>query len=397
MFCSVLGLGLAVMLGLQALSTVIEAKAPQLALAVNPFNGHAHEEFAQDRFRDGIADPADLAPAARSALDPARAAFRLEPLVPKALAILALTKSDTDQRRDILAAAMKLNRRDTTLQGVALSQAIEDLDYAGTISAIDRILRVKPQRSAELFPILIEALRRPASASEFVELLDFSSPWHDRFLMVAVENDEARLTLSTIRSDLRLNNEAFDRRLIAGLAAQGEIERARTLYEQASNGRSASRERFRTLSWDAAYPPFDWVLVSRPDLRAQASFDAEKLEIFARTGEGGTIATRLVPGVASSFRIETEVESANSFSPGSLVVRVSCAAGNGMAFEQDLERGRNVIILGPELENCDPLRLDLRARSFTGQPTLRADVTRLRIDARGGSSSPDTATPEPAN
>jgi hypothetical protein len=392
-----LGLVLAIVLGAQALSNVVETKAPQLAITLNPFNGPGHEEFAQDSFRDSITDPADLSPAARSALEPAIAAFKLEPLVPQALAIAALTRSDPDQRREVLAAAMELNRRDTTLQSVALSQAIEDLDYAGTIGAIDRILRVRPQRSAELFPILIEALKRRESGSEFVELLDFSSPWHDRFLMTAVENEEARLTLSDIRGDLALNNEAFDRRLIAGLAAQGEIERARMLYERANEGRLASEENLSALSWNAAYPPFDWVLVSRSDLRAQPSLDAETLEIFARSGQGGVVATRLIPSVGSSLRIETEVESDIGFSPGSLVLNLSCAAGRRTAFEQDLERGRNVSTFGPGLEDCGLLRLDLRARSFTGQPTLRADIARLRIDAFDAGSGNAAPMPERAN
>jgi len=131
-----LGLVLAAALGAQSAGIALTKKAPDTAIAAFPFNGLAYENIASAIFLATTEATGSPEEGAKAALPWALQAYRLEPLVPKALAILALTEDDPGKRRQILDAALNLNRRESRLQAVVLQQQVRDADYPAAIASL---------------------------------------------------------------------------------------------------------------------------------------------------------------------------------------------------------------------------------------------------------------------
>ena len=158
------GLMLVSALAVQSAGIALTKKAPDTAITAFPLNGLAYENILATTETTG--SPKEGAKAARPwALE----AYRREPLVPKAHAILALAEDVPERRKTILDAALALNRREPRLQAVVLQEQVANADYPAAIASLDRILRVKPSQDKELFPILtsVFAQREAISDSKF--------------------------------------------------------------------------------------------------------------------------------------------------------------------------------------------------------------------------------------
>lgn len=374
-------LPLSIAVGFDAGAELVEKREPETASILSPFRGHALERLTYSQFRANVEENYDLQQSAVPLTAMALDAFYEEPLVPKSWAVLALAETDIDRRRAIINAAVALNKRDTFLQGVALSQAILDEDFEPMVSAVDRILRVRPRRSEDLFPILLSALQQPASAGDFALILDFTSPWHERFLMQAVVDPQARLTLSTIHDELSPDFDVYTRRLISGLAAQGESEQALAIYKSTKLARLDPADEEGKISWDSSFPPFDWALADRPELRAQVSLNEQNLEVFVRAGSGGEIARKANVFEQKAAGLQVDVSSQTELSPGNLSLAVQCQSTGRILLNQDLVQGTNTIALTDIPQDCEQIALALTARAFTGQPNLRAEVSQFEVIA----------------
>lgn len=382
----VFGVALACLLALQSLSLFLERREPALSTTLNPLNGHAREQLAFREFTARVQggdeeagrEPAgdDLSQAATGVQAIALEAFRAEPLTPKALALAALASDSAETRAAILSSASRLNRRDPALQGLVLDQALSNGDYPGVVATLDEMLRVEPGFSQQLFAPLRQALLAPGTARAFVDLLDGSSPWHEAFLLEAVKDSELHVALANIRASLVIENESFDRRLIAGLAGEGQLELARAVYRTAVAQLPSARSSEGSLSWRAQYPPFDWQMVSRRDIRAQPSLDGGELEIYVRPGQGGVVADRTIGRAGGQRSVDVEVASSRPIIAGRLKVGVSCRSGEGASVEQDLDRGSNTLTLP---EGCADIRLQIYARAFRNEPVLEARLGQLQF------------------
>ena len=69
-------------------------------------------------------------------------------------------------------------------------------------------------------------------------LLDGSSAWHAAFLNHAVGQSELLRNLATLRQRIVLDDESFDRRLIAGLAGGGDVDVAEEVFRYVSEAKS---------------------------------------------------------------------------------------------------------------------------------------------------------------
>jgi len=401
---SVVALPLAAISGAHALSSASLRLAPELAISVFPFNGLAAEKLAYATFANRVKDAltgnagqaadtpggaqarprqefdggaSGLQAYARSAVPAARAALALEPLLPKAHAILAMSEPDPEQRRQIVALASRLNRRELALQGLVLQQKANEGDYAGTITTLDQILRVHPERQAEFFPLLVDALAQKETKQAFSNLLRDDLPWRDAFLGFAVNEPRTLDNLADIREEISLDNLTFDRRLIVGLVAQGNLEKALAVYNLASGpqqGNSAS-------SWKSDYPPFDWELADTAGLRAQADKSLSNLEFSIEPGNGGVLASRLIPAPGSPFQVRISHEVEPLSQTKDLQFRISCMGQAKPFFGDTFSVGESVFQIRNR-PDCPYLTIAIAGRAWTGSSALNGKLGTLKISPK---------------
>ncbi|MEL6738342.1 MAG: hypothetical protein AAFO28_05410 [Pseudomonadota bacterium] len=391
---------LAAALLLQALSSAATRSNPQVAVALNGLNGLAREQWAAREFTASAEAGSPPAEAAVKGAALARSAYRSDPLAPKALMISALAEADDAQKGDILTAASRLNRRDLSLQGVVMEQRLASGDYRAVIATLDQLLRVHPEYSADFFPVLQQALVIEGTQDAFANLLDGSSPWHEKFLLRSVRQADARVVLAQIRPSIAVDREVFDQRLIAGLVRQGEFEQAQSVYTYlTSAGGFAIGGDGVTLNWDGRFPPFDWEFLSKRDIRAQESLDGELLEVFVRPGQGDVIARRYLAAGAQPLQISTQLETARAFVPGRVRLSVYCGASKEPIAQLVMREGANRLEVPARPASCPAVRLEISARAFRDDPTLRTNVHRLEVLAaqcEGTCDTPPATDPPPA-
>lgn len=396
---SLLALPLAVVSGAHALSSASLRKAPDLSLASFPWNGLAKEKISyqmmvgnvrpvsgvseRDRDSSAIQDDgqvnrlavgsAELARFATQASAAAKDALRLEPLSPRAHAILALSQTDPDRRRALVDLSSQLNRRDLPLQGLVLEQKVATSDYEGSMETLDQILRVHPERQAEFFPLLIAALARDATLPAFTDLLSKPLPWRDAFLISAVKDQNVLTNLAEIRQRVAIDNIEFDRQLIGRLAEAGNIAEAERIYRRVSGAAPSVSP-----AWPSNYPPFDWKLADRSGFRAQPSPGQDLLEIDVDPGNGGVIGSRVMAALKPPFSLSLS----HSIEPVSQLkdvkVSLSCWGAKEAFFERSLSATDSVYSVS-EAPSCPYFAISISARSWTGTRPLTGSLRSVTI------------------
>lgn len=395
-----LAVPLAVLSGAHALSSASLRSTPELSQLVFPGNGLASEKLAYRDFADSVKksltgphnqndDANSAAPDAAlqpgisvanlqsfaSAVAPlAQKALQLEPLLPKAHVLLALSETDPQRRREIIALASKLNRRELALQGVVLQQNIDDGDYAATIDTLDQILRVHPERTAQFFPFLTNALAQRETMEAFTALLRRPLPWRDAFLEFAVNEPNALDNLAVIRQDISPGNLVFDQRLIAGLVGQGKIESANRVFKVAAPAKASQPIEF----WRSEYVPFEWQLADRAGFRAQTNKARDKLEFSIDPGNGGTLASRLIPAPSAPFvlRLDHQIEPATQIKD--MKIQLTCW-GQTQPFDEQQLSGSVSILTVNKRPGCAYLEVAIVGRAWTGASTLTGSLGQLSV------------------
>ncbi len=366
-------------LGAQALSSVSTKAAPRLAVSLFPLNGAAREELAFKAFTDGVTQPEDAPQSAAAASDLARAAIRAEPLGIKSHVILALAESNEAAQRQLVEAATLLNRRNLSLQGLALQAHLAEGDYPKTIATLDQILRVHPKYYAEFFPVLTQALTQTETVPVFAQLLDGSAPWHERFLAYAVRQPEARPNLAVMRQEIVVeDSENFDRQLIFGLTASGDIDTAESIYRSVS-GVKDSMAATGPIDWRAAYPPFEWQLVDQPGFRAQTSQDGQQLELAVRPGKGGLIASRLLRTPQTPFEIRVAQRIAPAEQARDVRLQLFCAGDTTPTYDERLSGDASNFRIASLPAGCDHLILGINARAWSGRSALGGTIDSIEF------------------
>jgi len=392
--CSAIGLGFAVVTGAHALSSVSTRIAPQLAVNVFGSNGAAHERLAFDRFRAAAAaeagtsetdasssqarknlDTATLSTLAQSQRSHVLAAIRYEPLSPRAHALAIMAETDPRKKGDWIAAASSLNRRDIILQGLALEHHAARGDYPAAVATIDQMLRVKPERSDTIFPLLTTALTFDDTVPVFAQLLAKPLPWRDAFLMYAAQDGKARDNLARLRSQIDFGNENFDRSLISGLVSQGEILTAAELYSSLGSSRKSGRSH----QWRGDYPPFDWTFADDAAFRAQPSDDLSTLEFSIRPGRGGVLATKIIETPSTPFAIRLKNDISPAAQAEDVKLELRCASGSAPFFAQVFVPGDARFEVQTVPANCQYLTISVNARAWSGLPALRGTISQMEI------------------
>jgi hypothetical protein len=290
---------------------------------------------------------------------------------------LALSEKDSGKKRQIIALASQLNRRELSLQGLVLEQKATDGDYAATITTLDQILRVHPQRKAEFFPLLAEALAQPETTQLFADLLRNPLPWRDAFLTFAVSDPRTLDALTKLRGDIDPDNLAFDQKLIASLVARGSLPQAVSSYRRVN----APDRQERAAPWQAAYPPLDWKLSDVAGLRAQPNKPMTELEFYIDPGNGGVLASKTIPAPASRFTIRMNSEIEPVAQSKDLKLQVSCQGEATPFFEEAFAPGSAVFQIDTK-PGCAYVELAIAGRSWTGSSGLSGKFGALEITSK---------------
>ena len=387
------GVLIAGLLALQALSSVSTRTAPQLADKLLIPNGLAEEQHASQLLMAGVKTQDDVTPSAQAASPVALEAFRAEALTPKAHAILALAETDPGKRSRILAAATRINRRDLLLQGLVLEEQVGAGDYVASLGTLDRLLKVHPEQQAALFPVLMRALSQDAALPAFGEILDGSAEWHNDFLDFAVRDKAALPALATLRSGGKLGSADFERKLVAGLADSGQINRAYALFQKIT-GKQAASGGAGSIDWSADFAPFDWRFADDGGFRAQLARNGEKTEIYVRGGKGGIIAERLIRAPSGRFGIRLNHRISPADQVRDVRLQLRCAGSRDPFYDERFERGENLFSVGSSPAGCGFLSVAIHTRAWSGRSALRGTIDALEIvklaDAPKAPAEPDT-------
>ena len=376
-----IGLAVSVLAGLQAVSMLATRSAPEAAIALFPANGEAYEWAAFNAFTEAASDAEQLQPAAASVRSAALETLRRAPTSAKAHALLALAEEDVSARHEDALAASRINRRDLTLQGLVLEARLANGAYGPVVETLDQILRVHPTYRREFYPALGEALRDDRTIPVFKRLLDGSSQWHEFFFRnYAIGQPDLLVNLAKLRAERDLVDRDFDRRLIAGLVKAGELDAAGELFV-ALAGEDRAQDLAGQLEWRADFPPFDWQFTDESDFRAQASRDGEMLELYARPGQGGVIAQRILPVPPAPFALQLTQAAENASQADAVRIELLCPGQQQPFFTQELVAGANSLTV-ENAPDCEQMQLAINARAYSGQPTLRSELGRIEIVSR---------------
>ena len=373
-----LGLVLAAALGAQSAGIALTKKAPDTAIAAFPLNGLAYENIASAVFlatTEATGSPEEGAKAARPW---ALQAYRLEPLVPKAHAILALAEDDPEKRRQILDAALALNRREPRLQAVVLQQQVGDADYPAAIASLDRILRVKPSQYNELFPVLINVFAQEGATDEFAKILDGSSEWHGRFFRFAASQPSALRNMAELRRKMSFDDEITDRALLRNLVREGDVATAYSLYQRIAGADATGAAG----AWSNDYPPFDWSLTDDAGLRAQPSLSGKGLEISVKPGKGGVVAHRLMRAPATPFAIAVDHAIERQQALQDIDITVRCTGQSDEILNANLVRQNGGYRIDSLPDECNFIEIGLEARAWSGRSAVNEEIEAIRVVRR---------------
>lgn len=363
----------------QAASSVLTRQQPAIAVQLFPLNGLAVEQLASREFTASVKTREDILPSANAAAATAYRAFGLDPLVPKAIAVLAFGKPDEAAQLPVLDAAVRLNRRDLLLQGLVLEGQVARQDYAGTLETLGSILSVHPAQKAQFFPVLMQALADDAALPALSGILDGADDWRADFLNAASRNAAVVPNLAKLRLSQDSVDPEVDRRLIDGLVAAGQMAQARRIYTAAGGKDDGVLRGTSMLPWTSTLPPFDWQLANDPGFRAQLATGSPELEVFIRGGHGGAIAERLLAMPAGGFTVSV----VHSLGPPSQVkdvrLKVRCPGDESPFFDEPFQIKRQEFRIAGVSARCDYVWVTVHGRAWSGSSAIKGNIRELEI------------------
>ena len=367
---------LAIWMGVQTASLVLERKSPEIALQLDPENGKAIGRLALQDFSLRVAEGAAPEAAASSVAPMARQALRYEPLQPSAHAILALAAKSRDGRKRILEPALKLNRRSATLLGTSLQEELADENIAGVIATLDIILRVHPEMSKEFFPVLAGALTDDQSLPVFEQVFASRPPWQDSFLTTASGVPAAVNNVAELRRRVSIESKSLDALLVSRLAAAGELDSAQKHYDFLEKRFPRSTD--PALRSD--YPPIDWKLADSREKRAQLSRDGTAIEMFVRAGAGGIVMERIFPAKGSSVLVTIKHDIQPSTQLENVRLQAKCAGATELLIAQNFAEQSGTASFEVPASTCDFVNVAIYARVPSVSPALRGSILSFETD-----------------
>lgn len=269
----------------------------------------------------------------------AQQALRLDPLLPRALRVYAMTQypQDRDAQRRILTLAMSLSRRDVGTDYWFIDDHARRDDVAGALASFDIALRVSPDLGPLLFPNLAGMLQDERVRRGFVHLVAVNPSWMLAFYDTALSAPAAvpALAMATIEAKGLPRTPLYRARasaLIGALVTGNQFDLARQIYlqEPGADRQLPVSPAITPASTDARYAPISWQLLNEPSFGGGVAKNGVALTGFAAGGSGGAIARKLLflsPGrYLYSFHLADNTMQGDA----TLTTQLTCAAGGAV-------------------------------------------------------------------
>ena len=176
---------------------------PERALAWRPNHPLALRELAQRQLDAGQLDVAQAT---------ARRLLAHEPLQGvgfRQLAQVAEKQGRQDEALRLYTIAERRAPRDLATRAWLAQHYLSQGDITGSLGQVDRILRMEPRRSRQLFPVLVQLAQDPAFADGLANVLAGNPPWR-RGLLAALR-------------DPKTGNKAANSRIMEALQSHGDL------------------------------------------------------------------------------------------------------------------------------------------------------------------------------
>ena len=324
----IVALAVALASGLTAMGAIAKDKAPELAISLPPVNGFAAAKIASNSVKAAIAENAGQFPdhVDPRAIELARAAFVAEPVVPDAIAILALEQASRYEGR-LMSSALSLSRRQPLVTAWMIIDSGARKDMPALLKHYDTLLRTNSSAGALVIPMLVEALATADFVDPFASVFRKQPPWASRFWATVVGTPEALGNAADLREMLHRPNEPksfyHDGSLILALVNARQFEKAESLYRRLV-GRKRTDNLLENGSFTETpeYFPIDWQLFSTGEFGS--AITGGKLEISAINNSGGLLVRQLVKLPARM--VSLDIKPGNPISQNAaMMVSLKCA------------------------------------------------------------------------
>lgn len=355
--------------GAGAFVEIAKNKSPELALSMFPINGYAAEAMAVGQVKASVAGNRGYFPdqvdSRSSSL--ASQAFLLEPVVPDAVAVIALSHNG-DIRDKLMHKAFELSRRQQFVTGWMIFNSGQKDDVTAVLNYYDTFLRTNTATAGVIIPILANTLVNESSVKPLYAILARAPPWAESFWQQVLLTPDAIENAANLRHMLYYSNRDYgssqDAALINALVEYGHFRKAQELYLLLSlpkkDGNLVQNWNFR---FQSEYPPFDWQLYSTGEYGADIGQGI--LNISAIQNSGGVFARQLV--MLPNTELEMKAELAVELQPGAnLDVRLTCAENLSNKTKEIFLPfvGRNIIItLNNKNSSCEYYWISITGRS----------------------------------
>jgi hypothetical protein len=333
-------------------ANVTRSADPSLALKVVPFDARAKAIVAVTAAAKP--QPTDLGRAdvlARSAIE--RDGLSTDAMA--ALALSAAVSGDVNAANRRFLYVDRLTRRSLLTQLWFIERSVEAGDIPGALWRYDIALRVHPESTSFLFPVMNNAVSEPQVARALNRLLLGRPSWGNGFLLQLIAaSKDAHAIMATgnglIEARTPEGRELLNRALTR-FVMLGDYDDAWIMYERAQRGIGVSTiSPIRDGGFSAAsyVGPFEWVDTTDPELlperRAIDDRDAKNALFLPTPSKDGIVSRQILHLPAGSFNLTAKVGGTLSFPDSSLPqVQITCdASGRSLAswnFPQNTNNG----------------------------------------------------------
>jgi hypothetical protein len=223
-------------------------------------------------------------------------------LAASTLGLNAQVRDDVAGAQRSFGYAESLSRRETQTQLWAIEDAVGRGDVTGTLVHYDTALRVKPELSALLYPILLSASTDPAIEAPLVDTLVRKPVWSTHFVSYAAENSKDPKALARIVARLNRRgfpvSEAVHGGVVNALVTGGMIDDAWKYYAALRPGTRRDMSRDPEFAADLKAPTlFDWLVTNA----------AGTSTTIQRSGRSGLFAFDVSAGTGATLLMQTQI------------------------------------------------------------------------------------------
>lgn len=366
-----------------SLAQVVVKSDPQRAHRLAPYDGRITARLASK-----LSAPEASAADRRRGEEMARLALRQDPTAVGAVSALGLNaqvRGDTANARRYFAYAEKLSRRDTVTQLWAIENSVGRGDIKGALRHYDTALRVKPQLSELLYPVLTKASTEPAIRTELIRTLAMKPAWGDSFVTYAAGNGAdpratAALLVGLQRAAVTVP-EAARASAVNALVAGNLFDQAWAYYAGIRPGSDRRRSRDPKFAARIETPTLlDWTTIS--DAGATAVIESGVFDFSAPASIGGPLLQQeqlLPPGTYRLSGHSDGIEQADNARPYWLL---SCRNGRELGrvvVPNSAQAGGNFFGSFAVPADCPAQVLNLVARPSEAVSGLSGRIDRVEL------------------